>query len=350
METENTILTTLQDFLHRYEIDFTHSLDQKGLGSVYMGKDKENGQIIAIKSIEMYPIFDKGAVAARYQTAMELSHPNLLPYIAAYRFVEPDTIQNFVLMPYVAEGSLQALIPKLSYQQKIEIIDALVNVLSYLHENGHIWQNLRSDHLLIKKAQDILIPLCINYGEKGVLPQAFFVNYEYLAPEQLAVEGNFQISVQTDIWALGIFIYELFTGQLPFGKKTAQLPNQKIQERILQDEIPGLKENLPSTYRSIVEKCLQKNPENRWADVAEIKTYISEHPKKPIVKEIGILETLEKMGADAPETPDNLKKTDKVPFLQRTIRRKPSRPVSWLEVILWLGLAILVGYLLSRLV
>jgi serine/threonine protein kinase len=206
---------------------------------------------------------------------------------------------------------------------------------------------LRANHILIKKVQDILIPLCINYGAKELLSDASFVNYEYLAPEQLEEERKLEISIQTDIWSLGVLIYELFTGQLPFGKKSPQSPNKKIQSRILYDEIPSLIDKIPQPYRKIVEKCLEKKTEDRWENIDEIKMHVAEHPLKAIPKTRGILETLEKMEDWADDDTKPTSNTDKTPLFQRKIKRKPSRPVSWLEVFLWLAFVILVGYLLS---
>ena len=347
MEVDNNKINTLQDFLQSYEIDFTHSLDQKGLGSVYISEDKATHQTLAVKSIEMHPMFDKGLVQARYRAAIDLSHPNLLSYFAAYRFEAEATVQNFVLMPYIEEGNLQAWLPKLHQQQKIELIAGILEALAYLHSKGHVWQNLRSDHILIKKVQDILLPLCINYGAKEALAPNLFVYYEYLAPEQLTDEESLDISTRTDIWSLGVLIYELFTGQLPFGKKSPQSPNKKIQSRILEAEIPTLITAIPQPYQAVVRKCLEKEPENRWNDIEEIKTYIAENPLKLSPKKLGILETLEKMGeAEDKDSADTSTKT-KLPLLQRKVKRKPSKPVGWLEVFLWLVFAILVGYLLS---
>lgn len=336
-------------FFDRYEIDYTQSLDQKGLGSVYMAKDRETDAKVAVRTIELHPMFDKGETMARYQKAMELSHPVLLPYFDICRFPNEETIQHFVPMPYIEGNNLQQEIPSLSFQQKNEILKSVLEGLLYLHENGTVWQNLRADHILLQQVQDIYIPLFINYGAVSPFPKAYFSNYEYLAPEQLSEQAQEASDRRTDIWAFGVLAFEIFTGQLPFGKKSPQTPNRRIMERIFADELPELFGQIPETYGHIIRKCLQKDPNARWASIEEIETYLQEHPvakKAAAAREVGMLEALEKMGEDYVEQKP---KTDKIPFFERKIKRKPSRPIQWWEPFFWIGLATLVGYLLSKL-
>ena len=68
---------TVAEFLSEYEIDYTHSLDQKGLGSVYTAKEKVSGEVFALKVIELHPFFDNGDTLKRYQNAIEIKHKNL---------------------------------------------------------------------------------------------------------------------------------------------------------------------------------------------------------------------------------------------------------------------------------
>jgi hypothetical protein len=65
---------TATDFLSKYEIDFSKSLDQKGLGSVYTAKKKDTDELIALKIIELHPLFDKGDVKERFDFASSLKN------------------------------------------------------------------------------------------------------------------------------------------------------------------------------------------------------------------------------------------------------------------------------------
>lgn len=346
---EHVEMKTAKEFLENYNIDYTKALDQKGLGSVYIAKEASTEEVFAVKVVEMHPMFDKGDLIARYEQAMNLSHPNLLPYKAAYRFPSKSSHQHFILMPYINVGDLTKHQGSLNLTQKREILGGVLSVLGYLHENECYLQNLRADHLLIKKVGDIYIPLLINYGATAPWPSAFFVNYEYLAAEQLQEELMPEVDARTDIWAFGVLCYYIFTGQLPFGQKSPQSPNAKIKARILEAEIPQLLEQIPDPYRSIIIRCLKPNLTDRWPSVAAIEDYLEEHSSltyKTQQKEASILDTLAYMGDEEEEEP--LVKGKKVPLLQRNFKRKPQRPVQWWEPVLWLGLAALAGYLINN--
>jgi serine/threonine-protein kinase len=336
------------DFFSRYEIDYTQSLDQKGLGSVYTAKENESGEIMALKVIELHPMFDKGETLARYEKAAAMSHPNLLQYKLVLRYPGEDTIQHFVLMPYVEEGTLQDRLSGLGFYKKVEILNAVLNGLSYLHQNSIVWQCLRSDHILLPKEEGEYVLKFINYGAEEALPKAFFTNYEYMAPEQFA-ETATACDTKIDLWAFGVLAFELFTGQLPFGRKTPQTPNRRIMERIQAAEIADLFLQIPDSYAEVIKKCLKTDPAERWKNIEEIINFLKEKPTIPKardIKEVGILETLEKMGetyVEEPVDPENL------PLFQRKFKRKPSRPIQWWEPFFWIGLASLVGYLLSKL-
>ena len=68
----------MKEWLEKYEYDQTQSVDKEG-GSVYRGQDKRSGQPLVIKVQEVHPIWDRGMLQARYQLAMQLKHPHLLP-------------------------------------------------------------------------------------------------------------------------------------------------------------------------------------------------------------------------------------------------------------------------------
>jgi len=342
-------IETVKDFFERYTIDFTQTLDQKGAGSVYKAIDSHNEEVLVVKSIEMHPMFDKGQIRIRYQNTLELSHPNLLNYQGVYRFPYKNTIHNYVLMPELKLGDLSKNLSSLSFDYKIEILNQVLSGLAYLHENGQIWQNLRSDHLLLKEEVAVFQPIFINYGSKEVLALANFVNYEYLAPEQL-LEQKEQIGPSTDIWAFGILSFELFTGQLPFGRKSPQSPNRRIQERILNDPIPDFLEQIPASYRTIIQKSLVKDPKDRWQTIEAIQQHLQKQPpvSSQVPISVGVLQTLEKMGEEEDHEALDSVEDNKKPFLARSFKRKPSRPLSLWEPLIWLGLAIVIGSILSR--
>lgn len=316
-------METLKDFLARYEIDQTHSLDQKNFGSVYKGINRADDAVCAIKTIETHPKFDQNLFLERYTKAQELHHDNLLPYHAAHRFVD-GMVTNVVVMPLLSRGSLDRHWDLTTEQKKL-ISDQILDGLYYLHQHGLVWQNLSARHILLDEDFGNDIPKFINYGNTRKIPLAFFADYEYLAPEQF--DANAPLDVRSDIWAYGVLLYYLWAGRLPFGEKSASLPNSKIQERILGTWEPGLLSKIPEPYQTIVEKCLKRKKEARWEDCGEIIVVIKNW--------------------QAPITVVPSEEEQEAATANRKILRRPNRPVLWWQVVLLFLLAAVLGSLLG---
>ncbi|BDS13908.1 protein kinase domain-containing protein [Aureispira anguillae] len=324
---EQASINTLREFFEKYEIDQTESLDQKKFGSVYKGIEKERNQEWAIKCSEVHPNFDKGLFEERYQKAKELQHVNLLPYETSYRFVE-GMVTNIAVMPLVKMGSLNQHWA-LSDEDKKLIADQVLDGLYYLHAQGVVWQNLSAQHILLEENFGNYVPKFINYGSPTKIPLAFFVDYEYLAPEQL--EDEAPLDLRSDIWAYGVLLYKLWTGRLPFGEKSASLPNAKIQERIIgtKDWELGLMDQIPQPYQRIVEKCLKRKKEVRWNNCGEIIAVIKNWQPSLV-----------------PATEKNKTEPEKTEPPRRVLR-KPNKPIVWWQVVLLFLLAACLGYLIG---
>jgi serine/threonine protein kinase len=334
-----------KEFFERFEVDYTQSIDSKGLGTVYLGNDILNGTNCAIKVIEIHKSFDKSIPLNQFNKATDLKAEFLMPYLGICKIESEETVQYFLAMPYFPLGNLADGLSKIELAEKKNLILKITDGLVYLHEKGIVWQQLRAEHILLDKSESLYQPVFINYAQDEILPKMFFHNYEYLSPEQISADKE-NIDFKTDIWSFGVLVYYVYTSVLPFGKKTTQHPNKKIADRIVNDslEIP---DNIPEVFKVLIQKCLNKEKQNRWNSVKEIRDYInSALPEniQTVKKEPGILQTLEKMGEDL----DVEEKEPKIiPILQRSIKRKPAKPVRWWEPFMWILIAVLVGYIMS---
>lgn len=309
----------MNNFWNKYEIDQTESLDSHRNGSVYMGLEKETGKKWAVKITEVHPAFDKNILLERVANAKQLEHSNLLTYKEAQRF-DNKSITDVLVMPLVERGALANYLD-LSAEDKKLIVDQVLDGLYYLHAHEFVWQNLSAQHILLEKEFGNYIPKFINYGNRQRIPLVFFADYDYLAPEQF--DNDAVVDAQTDIWAYGVLLYQLWTGRLPFGEKSANLPNSKIQERILGDWDLGLMGQIPQPYQKIAFYCLQKEKKNRWANCHEIIEEIKNW-------QIPISEQLDVQKEDLTEN--------------RRILRKPNKPILWWQVVLVFLLAAIIGY------
>lgn len=321
-------MSTLKQLLETYEIDQTESLDPTNFGSIYAAKERATGQTWAIKLVETHPQFDKGWWGAQYETAQLLDHPNLLPYHAYVRLVD-GMVTNVFKMPLIEAGDLTQHWDLAAADKKL-IADQVLDALYYLHAQGVVWQCLSAQHILLQEEMGNWTPLLINYGHKEVLPLALYSNYAYLAPEQLEASTG-SVDPRTDIWAYGVFLYQLWTGQLPFGTVSTSLPNSKIQARILGDWEPGLLAQIPEPYQKIAKKCLNRKKEARWTScgeiIAEIKLWQNNRSDTITTPTETVQEAASNEGGD-----------------ERRFLRKPSRPIVWWQVLLIFVLAALLGY------
>jgi eukaryotic-like serine/threonine-protein kinase len=343
MPTNSNETLSITDFWARYDCQRTRPLDNFGQASVYPAVDTLDGQTVGIKIAEIHPAFDSdGQWGERYQRAMQqLHHPNLLQYQSLQRWELDNIIHYCLVMPVYSHGCLLHSVPYMDWSesQRHKVFAHVAESLDYLHSKGCVVQNLHASHVLMTNTDDGLDCALINYAQRERLPLAFISNYEYLAPEQFA--ADYKPTAQTDIWALGILGYWLWTGQLPFGKKSPQMSNRMIQQRILEDEVPSLLSRLPAPYSDLIARCLKKNPADRWASMSEILQRLPMPPPKDTKSTyIAPTATLDD-DDDDDDTPR--------PLWQRKFLRRPSRPVNIFMVFILIALAILVGNLLNKL-
>jgi serine/threonine protein kinase len=335
-----------REFFERFEIDYTQPMDKNGLGSVYLSTDILNGTNCVVKITEIHKSFDNDLPILQFKKAQTLSDPRLINYLGICKIESEETVQYFLAMQYFPLGNMAERVTELSVPEKSEILKKIIDGLFYLHEQNIVWQQLRAEHILLDKSDGIYNPVFINFANEKLLPKSVFHNYEYLSPEQLIDTEN--VDSKSDIWALGILTFWFFCAYYPFGKKTTQHPNKKIAERIVQEH-PEIPDSVPQPYKKLIEKCLSKDKKERWESAQEIQNYLNDKSiefKKTDKKEAGILDILEKMGEDSEEVTEEPKK---IPILQRRIKRKPTKPVSWWEPFVWILTAIIASYFLTYL-
>jgi eukaryotic-like serine/threonine-protein kinase len=261
--------------------------------------------------------------AEAYQNASTWQHPNLLQYLSLEKNAQNGQISYSLLMEYAELGSLDYQNPAQdwTYAQKVSFIGEVLETLGYLHAQGCVYQHLSAAHILVKKTETGYAPCFTHYGYRQSLPLAFHKNHEYLSPEQIRAPET--VDIRSDYWSVGVLIYWIWTGQLPFGKKSPQLSNKNLQKRILNDEIPELVTQIPEPYKALVINYLQKNPADRNAPFPPTPDLSDTTPKNPPIQ--------------APQT-ENIR-----------WKRAKSKPIQWGWVVLGMILAAILGSYLNNL-
>lgn len=218
--------------------------------------------------------FKEGIIRKYYDNfskSKELNHPNLINYYDLLLIADDQLPFDLIEVQEFIEGiSLNKAINE-NYQvaKKLftEIVSKLLKALSHLHSNDILHRDIKSSNLLIKYYNGILsIKLIDIEFWESPNPKALKCSPEYLAPE---VHSYADYSVKSEIWALGVLIYEFCYKKLPFGSRLDGLNFEQIRYNCSNNE-PELIQPIPSNIKSILMGSLHKDVMKRFNSVDDI--------------------------------------------------------------------------------
>ena len=261
---------------NRYKIDA--EIGHGGMGVVYRGYDTFLKRIVAIKVIttSQLPEQTRARLLSEAQAAAKLNHPNI---ITIYDVVEADGLP-FIVMEFAEGGVLRFKTPP-EIRHTIGYIRQISSALIHAHSRGVIHRDIKPDNILVSANGAVKITdfgLALNLESSFILDEgAVAGTLTYLAPE--IFQGGLP-SPRSDLYSLGVLMYELITGVQPFqGTDISSL----IKEILMGDLIPPIVRNpLVSTQLNIlVTQLLSRNPEHRPQSaqvVFEVLTSIQADP------------------------------------------------------------------------
>ena len=236
---------------------------------VYLGEDQFNDRKVAIKLVT--PDEGMGPDEARRfeklflnEAAMvgKMSHPNIVGVYDAV--IEGEN--RYIVMEYVGGGSLKKFCTEtnlLPVRQAVLIIFKACRALDYAFQNGVIHRDIKSANILISERDDIKIS---DFGTAQISQathtqiDGFVGSPAYMAPEQINEEPP---SAQTDIYSLGVTMYELLAGRLPFqAANSVAMINKILNETAT--PLKSIRPDLPDELVVIVEKAMARDPAKRY--------------------------------------------------------------------------------------
>jgi predicted Ser/Thr protein kinase len=269
------------DFLAaRYEV--LESLGEGGMGLVYRVRDRETTEVLALKRLRPEIARDPTMIERfkdEIRLARRITHKNVC---RIYDFNRVDDLA-YITMEYVDGESLRAYLKrvgKLSPERVIDVARQIATGLGEAHAQGVIHRDLKPDNVII--ARDGLIKL-MDFGiaraleSTGATTQVLAGTPGYMAPEQS--QGKV-IDQRSDIYALGLIMYECLTGRQAF---TGATPVEVALKQIKQRPAP-LRKFLPSTpphLEAITMRCLEKEPSRRFASAAELLRALMQPKNEP---------------------------------------------------------------------
>lgn len=244
-----------------------------GMSNVYLAHDMILNRDVAIKILR-YDISNEEEFHRRFQrealSATSLAHPNI---VSIYDVGE-DGDMHYIVMEYIKGKTLKQYINEfspLSPARSVQIMKQLTSAIAHAHENQIIHRDIKPQNILVDEDGNVKIT---DFGIATSLSATSYTKtnsvigtVHYLSPEQ-ARGGN--ATKKSDIYALGIVLYELLTGELPFSGESAV----SIALKHLQTETPSVREfdaSIPQSLENVVLKATAKNPIHRYSSVEEME-------------------------------------------------------------------------------
>ena len=258
----------------------TDQLGKGGFGTVFKAADTILNRAVALKLVDRNNLPAKYSLVAEISRVIDLNHPNLVRYYDAFIYTATDSMGQETevqvgVMEYVNGGDLKQfcghpnIIPDLN-----ELLKGILAGLTYLHSNGIIHRDIKPQNILLQKEHGKLIPkisdfgISKNIGDAGSTVSGLVGSQAYMSPEQLNNTGG-KLSPATDIWAFGILVYELFTGERPFDKPGVTSDVQIITN-IVECRLPDRMNIIPEPYRSIIRACVCKELKLRISSTIDV--------------------------------------------------------------------------------
>ena len=254
----------------RYEI--IKSIGEGGMANVYLAMDTFLDRKVAVKVLRGDLSTDEKFIR-RFQreayNASALSHPNIVEMYD----VGEDNGTYYIVMEYIEGRTLKQLLKKRGNLTTPEVVDIMLQLtdgIAYAHDKYIIHRDLKPQNIMISddgkiKITDFGIAVALN-STQLTQTNSVMGSVHYLPPEQASGKGA---TTKSDIYSMGIMLFELLTGKLPFKGENAV----EIALKHMKDDIPSVKKlnsNVPQSLENIVLKATAKNPKNRYDDVKEM--------------------------------------------------------------------------------
>lgn len=254
----------------RYEVIKT--IGEGGMANVYLAEDTILNRKVAIKVLRGDLSSDEKFIRRFQREALSvsnLSHPNI---VEVYDVGEEDG-QHYIVMEHIEGKTLKQLLKKrdsLTLSEVLDIMTQLTDGISHAHESYIIHRDIKPQNIMILddgkiKITDFGIAMALN-ATQLTQTNSVMGSVHYLPPEQASGKNA---TIKSDIYSMGILMYELLTGTVPFRGDNAV----EIALKHMKDKIPSVRKqdpSIPQSVENILLKATAKNPRNRYDSAKEM--------------------------------------------------------------------------------
>ncbi|MDR3596199.1 Stk1 family PASTA domain-containing Ser/Thr kinase [Clostridium sp.] len=256
--------------LNRYEL--LEKIGEGGMGIVYKAKCSLLNRFVAVKILKSELSTNEDFIARFKREANSVANLSYPGIVSIYDVGVENNI-NFIIMEYIKGKTLKQIIKensRLSPLKTLEISSQIAKALQYAHKNNIIHRDVKPDNIIL--TEDNIVKL-MDFGIAKVTDSVTLTNsnkiigsVHYFSPEQ--AKGKF-IDHRTDIYSLGIVMYEMITGQVPFnGDTSISIAMMHIQEPIIPPQ--EIIHDIPENINKVILKALEKDPIDRFQTAKEL--------------------------------------------------------------------------------
>ncbi len=284
--------------MDRYEL--VEELGEGGMGVVWRARDSKTGADVAVKIMkdisdaESLDLFTK-----EWKTLSDLSHPNIVDVRDVDVLREGDEQKPFFVMPLLRGATLADLIrnssERLTCSRVVEIFSQVCRGLQAAHNRGLIHRDLKPSNIFVMEDDTAKI---IDFGVVHLAGSQSATGqkgtFQYMSPEQIQMK---EITPASDIFALGVSLYEALTGRKPFARQTVDETIHAVL-KLIPPPVSELNPAIPTAISQVVHKCIAKQPVNRFSSARELADFLGKaFRNEPIFDEARLRDRLDRIRA-----------------------------------------------------
>ncbi len=247
-------------------------IDEGGISKVYLAEDMEIKREVAFRTLKNGSVSDRVEDVIRFRNEARilsrLDHPNL---VKVYETGESEG-ENYIVMEYVRGESLYKILKsgkKFTEKEAIDIIIQACRVLEYIHSNGIVHRDLKPGNIMRSLGNGGYMVKIIDFGLALLKeftavkePERIAGTFGYMPPESFGVI-RYGVDERSDLYSLGVILYQLLTGVMPFeGKSSGEIIHMQIAKKPASPT--KYNKDISGTLEEIVNKLLEKEPDKRY--------------------------------------------------------------------------------------